>query len=356
MREDEPSAALTVWIAAIIGASAVVLAVVALQSDHYRELTRTVPPAAKCFVSGLLSGLGLLVMLPSALEERPHDLPLERVLLIFCTAPLVMFFLHHIILEHQHNQYNEHSRHPVGESCICEAPGKFCFFEQPKICPQVICPQVGYLPGPRATYQVQTVFSKQCLVVFRALPYTLHATIDGALLGAAQSPMMLAALVLPITLCTIQDVGVILVNQGANSASHLAVFTTVLCFAIGFPIGATLVVALTTASFSASAAHREWADVILSSLRAFAGGLFLYMSLFELAPSHVHGRLPNLRYLFCFAVGLFVAYTSEAVEAAVTHVFAVDSLPAVDQPLFGGGSNATSGVFRGITLDIGSGQ
>ena len=50
-----------------------------------------------------------------------------------------------------------------------------------------------------------------------------------------------------------------------------------------------------------------------------AGGVFVYMALFELAPPHVHGRLPNLRLLLVFTTGFVTAYLTEAIESWATH-------------------------------------
>ena len=53
----------------------------------------------------------------------------------------------------------------------------------------------------------------------------------------------------------------------------------------------------------------------LVPLRAFAAGVFVYMSLFELAPPHAHGRLESLRFLCAFAVGMSLVFLSEAAES-----------------------------------------
>ena len=94
--------AVTAGVATAIGAFSVGLAAFALQNNCTAAFLRTVPPIVKCFVSGLLAGLGLLVMLPSALELRPPALPVTNLLLAFCAAPVAMYVVHHIILEHTH--------------------------------------------------------------------------------------------------------------------------------------------------------------------------------------------------------------------------------------------------------------
>ena len=89
-------------VAAAIGAFSVGLAVFALRSDQAAAYLSKVPPAAKCFASGVLSGLGLFVMLPSALALQPPGAPVVRLLCTFCAAPVVMYWIHHVILDHQH--------------------------------------------------------------------------------------------------------------------------------------------------------------------------------------------------------------------------------------------------------------
>jgi len=317
-----------VCVAAAVGTFSVVLAVLALRSDSMKARLRAVPPSAKCFVAGLLAGVGLLVMLPSALksalQQKSVEPSLQRLMLFFCSAPLVMYMVHHLILGHTHS-------HDDAASCECEPPVKrvqrALIGKRATFCPPV--PEAGMLPGPGGKKscppssvppspgsrrsRLYSACAEGALVLLRALPYTLHATIDGALLGTTQSPATLASLALSVALCAVQDVGTILVNLAATGASKRAMLVTTALFGMGFPLGSSLILVMTAAS-TASAAGSDSAEGALSSLRAFAAGLFIYMALFELAPPHASERLTHLRYLLAFTCGLAIAYMSEVAE------------------------------------------
>ena len=90
------------FVAAAIGTFSMCLATFALRHQRTAASLRAIPPAVKCFVSGLLSGLGLIVMLPSALEKTPPGIQVNYVLVTFCAAPVTMYFIHHVILDHKH--------------------------------------------------------------------------------------------------------------------------------------------------------------------------------------------------------------------------------------------------------------
>ena len=310
--------ALVVCVAAIIGALAVVLAAIVLRSGS-RRLT-TVPPVVKCLVSGLLAGLGLIVMLPSALEERPPGWTFERLLLVFSAAPLFMFFVHHVLLDHQHGD-DEHAQCSddacPDQTCLaCDKHGGgISIGFRPSFCPPVGTP----LPGPKASDdsaprgELQAACAQLLTTLLRALPYTVHATLDGAVLSTATSVKMLLSLALPISLCTVQDVGVILGSQAARAVPSRATLAITALFGVGFPLGAGLALAATAASTGAASGPTS-VEAALSPLRAFAGGVFLYLATFEIAPPHAHGRLPSLRYLLAFALGFGLVYLSEAME------------------------------------------
>jgi len=269
------------------------------------------------------------VMLPSALKSVQHgpsaDASLQRLMLLFCGAPLVMYVVHHLLLGHTHNHGDD------ANGCDCEPPPKrvarALMGSRPKFCPPV--PEAAMLPGPGGKVscppssvptspstqrsRLYSACAEGTLVLLRALPYMLHATIDGALLGTTQSPTTLASLALSVALCALQDVGTILVNLAATKSSKRVMLVTSALFGISFPVGTALVLVMTTAS-TASAAGPESPEGAVSSLRAFAAGLFVYMALFELAPPHASERLTHLRYLLAFVAGLAIAYMSEAAE------------------------------------------
>ena len=323
-------AAAAVLTAALVGVFSISLAACALRSNAKGTASRltTVPALAKCVVSGLLAGLGLVVMLPSALEHRPADMSLQSALLVFCSAPLVMFFVHHVVLNHVHD-HGGAAEAEGGDSfhmdCECGVPAVkrsmlVGWGDKMTFCPPVGkgIPQVPMPPAPQRAKPKAGQPLEKCTaaasVLLRALPYTVHAAIDGALLGTARSATTLASLAVPITLCAMQDVGTIMMSLAAANASYRAKMVTTALFGIGFPFGASLALALTAAS-TASASDHASAERALCNLRAFAAGLFLYMAIFELAPSHAHGRLVNLRYLLAFTVGFALAFSSEAAES-----------------------------------------
>jgi hypothetical protein len=322
-------------VASAIGAFSVGLAVFALQSHRTAARLRTVPPVAKCVVAGLLTGLGLLVMVPSALDLRPPGFPVAHLLLVFCAAPVGMYLIHHVVLEHQHQPGGSCGPHLIQVDAKGKGPAAFItsgtlkFNSSPAFC--VSTKQAAKVPAcggntpskcgkaPQRANDVSlglleagtTPETREALVactsvLLRAVPYTLHASIDGAVLATATSLRMLTSLALPIALCAVQDVGTLLVALTACRASHRAKLIISGCFGLGFPLGASVALALGTLSSSSSA------DLAL--VRAFAGGLFVYMALFELAPPHAPDRRTHLRYVLGFVAGLVVVALSEDLE------------------------------------------
>ena len=350
---------LTAATATAIGAFSVGLAVFALQHRRTATYLRTVPPVAKCFVSGLLAGLGLLVMLPSALELKPPSYPATKLLFAFCAAPVALYLIHHVLLEHQHAPG---SRASCGPHMIQVKKGKgpatlitsgtlqFGTQAKPLYCvssgPKPVADSTAAKPGSAdnkarrgheceaaAQFASDTAQAYALLeaglaklessmpkearetlagctsVLLRAIPYALHASIDGAVLATATSLRMLASLALPIALCAVQDVGTLLVALVACRASRRAKLAIASCFGLGFPLGASLVLAAGALSPSSGTS--------VALMRAFAGGLFLYMAIFELAPPHAQNRRAHLRYALGFVAGLSLVVVSEHVEMAL---------------------------------------
>ena len=338
---EQRIAGLCIFVAVGICLFSVTLASCVLRRGDHR-LTY-VPPAVKCFVSGLLLGLGLLVMLPSALQQAPaNQLSAHHVLLMFVSSAAAMFVIHHVFMSHSHN-HGEAIMKPESvagpleaaglqepcsddapcngsdiENCVCGTPARVSGLGKPTHCPPVGIPSVKKQPTdePPAPSRGPLVLTTAVPVLLRALPYTIHAFIDGAVLGTAQSLMVLLSLAIPITLCSVQDVGTIIVNLSANGASRSVTLITVLCFGMGFPLGTAATVALTSRTGEGAAAG-------LAPLRACAAGVFAYMALFELAPPHAHGRVANLRYAIAFASGIALVLLSEQAEDwAVSTIFA----------------------------------
>ena len=59
-------------------------------------------PFVSAFVSGLLIGIGCLVVLPEALDQLPDGATSSEYLLLFLSAAVLMFFLDHSCMEHAH--------------------------------------------------------------------------------------------------------------------------------------------------------------------------------------------------------------------------------------------------------------
>ena len=323
--------ALCVCVALVLCIFSVALASCVLRRGNHR-LTN-VPATAKCLVSGLLLGLSLFVMTPSALKQLPRDeTAAQHVMLVYVSSALVMYVVHHVLMDHQHTHSNSSGPHDHSkmdgvdlESCACETPKKALgIFQKPRYCPPAKTPLP--VPAPSKSPSSQSLTCADVVsVLLRAMPYTIHAVIDGATLGTAHSTMVLMSLAVPIALCAVQDVGTIIVNLTATGASRHVIFVTVASFAAGFPLGTALTAALIAGSGlsgdSAPSAAGTGEGVAL--LKACAGGVFAYMALFELAPPHAHGRLANLRYAVAFAGGLALVLLSEAGEDwAVDKIFA----------------------------------
>lgn len=64
-------------------------------------------PFVSAFVSGLLIGIGCLVVLPEALDQLPDGATSSEYLLLFLSAAVLMFFLDHSVMEHAHVRQGE---------------------------------------------------------------------------------------------------------------------------------------------------------------------------------------------------------------------------------------------------------
>lgn len=335
-------------VAASISAGVVTLSVIVLRSQRALRSLTNLPAVARSLLSGLLVGLGLCVMLPLAVAHcGPGAEAVQHVLLLFGGAPMIMFFFNHIVLQHSHGPQG----HPAGDASDCLECSQPVRLNAPLLfCPPVGMPTestklVGWTRtmsfGPKSAKPIvspakadsddeddegasprdcASAASQWASVLLRCLPYTVHASVDGALLGTASSPMMLASLALSVAFCSVQDVGTILASLGVAGATYRVKLVTCALFGAGFPLGTACSLALAAAS-TASASDHAATERALSSLRAFAAGLFVYMALFELAPPHGHGRLQNLRLLLAFAAGVSIAYLSDSTEDwVVTHM------------------------------------
>ena len=319
-------------VAASIGGVAMGLAVCALQKRN-RLGQMSAPPVVKCFVCGLLVGIALLVMLPWALEHavlsHKASYSAQGVLLIFCMAAACMFFIQHTLLGHEHVQERS-SNHRNADSCTgCDARAKSSPFAMPRRrmaegeaeAGEAYCPpctsntpaSAAILPPAGSTEDQERkapaggeVVAEAVAVLLRGLPYTIHAAIDGLMLGTAPSTGMLLQLAVPVLLCAVQDVCTLLISLRAKGASQRTTLLVVACFAVGFPLGVA----------AALLAVPEDTEALIA-LRAVAAGVFLYLALFELAPPHVHGRWASCQYTGAFVAGLTAVIASQAAEDAL---------------------------------------
>ena len=311
---------LAVCVAGGVGVFSVGLTAFVMRSGSVRRLG-AVPASLKSFISGLLTGMGMLVMLPLAMEDLTQDWPFEHVMLVFCSAPMLMFFFNHVVLDHQHldEQSCAHSHsHGTSTTIVCGQTPKRISFN--KVASPTFCPvtTVGNDMPQKPNANLKAACMERLSVLFGAVPYAVHAAVDGSILGTAHSPIMLASLTIPISLCAVQDVGTIIVSLSATKATDRDIFATASCFGIGFPVGASLMTALAGASSTSDADGDSLPSTPVPWLPAFAAGLFLYMALFELAPPHAHGRKASFHNLLAFAGGLATAYVMEAMESWAT--------------------------------------
>ena len=357
--EAEPMLSTAACVAGlIVCVFSVILAVCALASTASQRRMLNVSPSVKCFVAGLLCGLGLFVMLPAALDELPYmpGWTTQDMMFVFASAPPIMFFVHHVVLGHSHHHPSGHQHLLPNQQCgssescalehapgtgssictLCDAPAaKRIIFGQPtsKICIVVGTDMRAQPVAPKKSVLRLQWVGEVAVAALRAWPYFLHSMIDGAMVGMAQSWQMLVSLTLCVSLCAVQDVGTILISLSASGASRSVKLASNLLFAVGFPVGASLGVAFA-------------ATVALAPLMAFASGLFLYMAIFELAPPHAHGRWAALTQLFAFSAGIGLVVVSEAIEDWAMVGFSVESAAPVSATQNNTGNGSATLPYR----------
>ena len=91
---------LAVCVAGGVGVFSVGLTAFVMRSGSVRRLG-AVPPLSRASYL-VFHRMGMLVMLPLAMEDLTQDWPFEHVMLVFCSAPMLMFFFNHVVLDHQH--------------------------------------------------------------------------------------------------------------------------------------------------------------------------------------------------------------------------------------------------------------
>ena len=92
---------------------------------HISSRTRTTI-ALRAGVSGLLIGIGLLVMLPHAAEELVEDgWRLDHVMLLFLSSVAFMFVLEHCVLQQAHVHHSP-AAEPAAETTAAPAAALLC--------------------------------------------------------------------------------------------------------------------------------------------------------------------------------------------------------------------------------------
>jgi len=275
-------------------------------------------PMLASLVCGLLSSIGLLVLLPSSVEVLgSHNIGADRAILIFICSACGMFFLHHVVLDHQcggtmvpkAKDDDEPAKQPALSQHWAQ-PDQCCTECQPA--DEAISEKVPLLgqtaPASKSSWVQWLGWHTAPLV--RAFAWFAHSFLDGCMLGTAPSLSVLLATTVPVAVCAVQDAASLVISSGASGYSHRMTIVNALVLAAGFPLGAVMAAASTEASAAES-------SVALAYLRASVGGIFLYMALFELAPPHLHGRWASSKLLLAFVVGLALAYASEMIEQAM---------------------------------------
>ena len=111
---------LGIW-PAIICSSIIAVACLVLGSGLlYRGTSLSASPLVLCSVTGLLIGIAMLVVLPQAFESllTKELWPAERIFALFISAPLIMFFLEHVIIDHEHVHAGGPAVGPEGEHTV----------------------------------------------------------------------------------------------------------------------------------------------------------------------------------------------------------------------------------------------
>ena len=112
--------ALGIWAALICSTFIAVVCMMLGSGLLYRGTSLSASPLVLCCVTGLLIGIAMLVVLPQAFESllTKDEWPAERIFALFVSAPLIMFFLEHVIIDHEH----VHAGGPAGgpDHTVCD--------------------------------------------------------------------------------------------------------------------------------------------------------------------------------------------------------------------------------------------
>ena len=262
--------ALGIW-AALICSTFIALACMMLGSGLlYRGTSLSASPLVLCCVTGLLIGIAMLVVLPQAFESllTKDEWPAERIFALFVSAPLIMFFLEHVIIDHEH----VHAGAPAGgpDHTVCDencdhgpnipyamkfpsakeagestplqpaekASGRRLDFGCAPPPPPFPAPARLVSPATRTPRSRALNLRRVCRLLLRLWAWMMHAMLDGVLIGSADQLAVIIPLSFAILVCAMQDVAGLYIYFSSRGATTRFVATAIVLFAVSFPIGA----------------------------------------------------------------------------------------------------------------------
>ena len=368
-----------------IAVLSILLAIFLLRPGRQETEIPGVPALVSCTLVGLLSGLSLLVLLPSAIDGLvPVGYSAFTVMLAFAGGPVLMHFVYNVVLDgHQCPAHGggsgfegsigeddaamlKFTKSPAQDGTNAElgmstpdkslrsrrrkpaAPNHWCN----ETCCEADCEDADCDIAPKAVAPAAEVDSRPIslgALCVRVGAWMAHATLEGWMLGSAHTVPLLLTLALPVLLCSLQDTASLVIGETARMASYLdadrlaaaatmrlRILVAAILFALSFPLGASA--ALFLSRYTESPNTRSGAATLLY-LRALTAGLFLYMALFDFAPRHrPHGRKQAFKWLCAFLLGLCLACLAEAFED-IAAAMATPSSPGEPPP-----SSAASAV------------
>lgn len=262
--------ALGIWAALICSTFIAVVCMMLGSGLLYRGTSLSASPLVLCCVTGLLIGIAMLVVLPQAFESllTKDEWPAERIFALFVSAPLIMFFLEHVIIDHEH----VHAGGPAGgpDHTVCDencdhgpnipyamkfpsakeagestplqpaekASGRRLDFGCAPPPPPFPAPARLVSPATRTPRSRALNLRRVCRLLLRLSAWMMHAMLDGVLIGSADQLAVIIPLSFAILVCAMQDVAGLYIYFSSRGATTRFVATAIVLFAVSFPIGA----------------------------------------------------------------------------------------------------------------------
>ena len=288
---------------------------------HISSRTRTTI-ALRAGVSGLLIGIGLLVMLPHAAEELVEDgWRLDHVMLLFLSSVAFMFVLEHCVLQHAHVHHSP-AAEPAAETTAAPDAAAAAAAVNHDNCAKHDTFLPGSIRGRRRAPPPKEArgciecdaddeesagqrILRACGLALSLFAWVLHAVMDGMLLGAVTRRALLVPLAVAVAVCALMDVPALVIYLSQRGVARRGTLATLAAFNLGFPAGTAVALGV-----FAGGRSRQ----LLNALRCVVGALFIYIALFEMAPPHTHSRALNTLAVAAFAAGVAAAYSAELLE------------------------------------------